>query len=364
MYHEKRYLQFNNLVFDGYDMISASDESISTKITSQAYSYTHGSYVPFKRDYMLVSEGSVTMTLILYTRKLPCEDREFYIRLAEQELMRPGKLWAIKNGEILWTNAYVKTLHMIRGNRMDSVEYDLEFGLPDGIWHKADKQRTFVLPYDVCTFMDCKGYRTVNPCVSTDGCCEACKDNKWYEDMADRCFCCCVDEITAGMALCNHMKELQNFYGCATPFQLVYDCERAERFNHADYIGQRLCVEDVCESSQITGRFYSETDIPTENVRIVLTGRMHDPWITINGNTNIIEGDYDGDLIIEPSGDVYYKQGECCDAELLDPSVWTIPKGMTYGWTVYPQNNSIVIDLGECCTGGTCVYIDADNITT
>lgn len=364
MYHEKRYLQFNNLVFDGYDMLSSYDETTAFKFDTQAYSYGHGSYAPLKADYMFATEKSVSLTLTLHTNKIPCEDREFYVRFAEQELTRPGKLWAVKNNEIIWAYAYPKNIHPIVGNRFARAEYDIEFVLPEGIWHKADKQKTFVLPYNVCTFMDCKGYRTIDPCADSIGgdCCEVALRNRFEEEYADRCFCCCVDEITADMALCYHMKDLQKFYTCETPYQLVYDCERAKRYSTNDFLGQRLCVDELCGNGRIVGKIYSETDIPTTELMLTLDAKSHNPWITINGNTNIIEGDYDGVLRIESSGDVYYKPDGGCE-ELLDPSVWVIPNGMDYGWTIYPQNNSISINLNECCTGLACVYVSYDNIT-
>ena len=372
MYHEKRYLQFNDLVFDGYDMIRSSDESTGFKVTTHEYTYGHGSYAPLKDEWLYVSEGSVSMTITLKTGKVPCEDREFYVRFAEQELMKAGRLWAIKNNEIIWAYAIPRNVHMVKSFVQNNVEYDVEFTLPEGIWHKADKQRTFVVPYNVCTFMECKGYRTVNLCDGgMDGnCCVLCEDRKFQEDYDERCFCCCADDLTEDMALCYHTKELQKFYGCDTPFQLVYSCLHAEKFKRSDYLGQRLCVKDVCDSSIIAGRFYSETDLPTRGVRITIKGKMHNPWVTINGNTNIIQGDYEGALIIEPSGDLYYQANECCDPVLVSPLMEDgitprviIPSGMDDGWQIKPQWNTIRIDLNQCCSGVTCVFIDIDNIT-
>lgn len=366
MYYEKRYLQFNNLVFDGYDMISSTDEQVTYKEgNSQSYSYAHGDYMPYKSDYLYVNAGSVSMTLTFHLKKILCEDRQFYLKFVDQELGRPGKLWALRNGEILWAYANVRSKHAINTGEVNKAEYDIEFTLPEGIWHKADKQRTFVLPYNVCTMMECKGFETYNPCKSViDDCCESCQDKKFWEDYRDRCFCCCVDEITEDMALCYHTKELQNFYGCETPFQLVYDCEHAEKFNTEDYLGQKFCIKDICEDHMIVGRFYSETDIPTDQVTVITKGKMKNPSITINGNTNIIKGEYDGTLRIDPSGDVYYRQNECCDWTLLDPSVWSIPSNMNYGWMVYPQINSLIIDLNVCCGGSlACAYVQIDNIT-
>lgn len=366
MYHEKRYLQFNDLVFDGYDMISNYDESTAFKAESIAYSHANGSYFPFKSGAMLTEEKSVTLTLSLHTRKIPCDDREFYVRFAEQELSRPGRLWAIKNNEIIWAYAYVKNMHQIVSRNHNRVEYDIEFGLPEGVWHKADKQKTFVLPYSVCTFMECKGFKKYEPCesaIDNGDCCEVCEASRLRELEEERCFCCCVDEITADMALCFHRDELGALYGCETPFQFVYDCAHAEKFNKEKYFGHKLCVKDICDSNIIAGRFYSNTDLETNGVTIVIDGSMHNPSIEINGNTNVIEGDYEGALVIKPNGDVFYRTNDYCEGTLLDPSVWIVPSGNNYGWKVKPLMNSIIVNLNRCCNGRTCVYVYDDSIT-
>lgn len=360
MFYEKRYIQFNNLVFDGYDMISDYSEPVSYKGTSTAYSYGHGSYRPLKADYLYVSERQVSMTLSLKTKKVPCEYREFYVRFAEQELQRPGRLWAIKNNEILWAYAVVTNFIPTNSMRQNEVVWDIEFTIPSGVWHKADKQKTFVLPYDVCTFMECKGYKKINPCKITSGdCCIDCQVNNAMKDaFEDRCFCCCVDEICPDMALCYHLDDLQNFYTCDVPYQLVYDCQKAEQFND-EPLGQKICTKDSC-SNVIAGRFYSETDIPTQNVGLEIIGTMKNPAITINGNTNVIKGNYTH-LRIGKDGSVY-SITDCCE-NLLAPSVWEIPKGMDYGWTIYPQENSIMVELNACC-GVSCVWVRHDAITT
>ena len=367
MNYEKRYLQFNNLVFDGYDMISSTDEQVTYKeADAQSYSFSHGSYMPYKNDFLYVSSGSVSMTLTFFMKKIPCDDRPWYLQFIDQELSRPGKLWAIKNNVVMWAYASVRSKHPVNTNEPFRAEYDIEFTLPEGIWHKADKQKTFLLPYNVCVMMECKGFQNYDPCdgmCANGDCCDSCQEKKFQEDLNDRCFCCCVDEITEDMALCYHQNELQKFYSCDVPFQLVYDCYHAEKFSRNDYLGQKLCTKDICDDSIITGRFYSDTGIPTQDVTVTIKGKMKNPWITINGNTNIIKGEYDGALRIEPSGDIYYEQSECCQPTLLDPSVWEIPCKMDYGWWVYPQMNSIKINLNECCQGVACVYVEADSIT-
>ena len=113
----------------------------------------------------------------------------------------------------------------------------------------------------------------------------------------------------------------------------------------------------------ITGRIHSETEIPTEDVTGILSGKMTNPWIEINGNTNIITGEYDGDLIVKPNGDVYYTENrECCEPTLLEPDVWVIPEGQRWGWEVIPGDNSIVIHLNNCCHGASCVWLQYESI--
>ena len=369
MYFDKRYLQFNDLVFDGYDMISDYDEPLQYKGSSTPISYGHGSYRAFKSDFLYVSERQVNMTITLKLKKIPCEYREFYVQFAEQEFGKPGKLWAIKNNEIIWANAAVNNIRPVHNGKKYEVVYDIEFVIPGGVWHKAHQDRTFLLPYDVCSLMDCKGFEKFSDC----NCCPVCDDKNLYKSMRDRCGCCCDEDLTSDMMLCKHLDELQAFYGCDTPYQLVYSCEAGERLSEEKAFGQRLCVADICEESVISGQIYSNTDIPTDDVTVTLVGHMVNPLIRINGNENIIEGEYHGVLTIKPNGDIYYKDADGCGEELLSPLLddgvtprWTIPSGMDYGWTIYPQLNGVVVYTNVCCSqyGRNCVYIDHQPITT
>lgn len=364
MKYDRRYVQFNDLVFDEYDMISDYDAEVAFKTNTQEYSHGHGSYMPLKSDYMWVKSQSISMTITLHLKKIPCEYREFYVQFAQGELSRPGRLWAVQNNAVVWAYAVPVNMSHVLPARHDEVTYDVEFMAYEGVWHKADKLRTFMLPYNTCLFMECKGYQHYDPCASSVGtdCCIACMESKDFKEQTEQCYCCCVDEITPEMALCFHQNDLQRFYDCEVPFQLVYSCEYAAKFNREEYMGQKLCVKDLCDESVIAGRFYSDTDLQTDDVIITITGRVKNPWITINGNTNIIKGEYDGALTIQPSGDVYYRESECCEPVLLSPSVWEIPCNMDYGWKVNPRWNTIKINLNQCC-GLTCVYIDADAIT-
>ena len=292
------------------------------------------------------------MTITLDMAKIPCDERKFYIRFVDEQLAKPGKLWSIKNDTLLWAIAAVESISENYSRRQDRLIYDVNFVIPGGIWYKADMERTFLVPWDICTFMDCLGYKDVNPCCD----CESCSEPN-NEDC-----CCCCDSVTEDMMLCKNLDLLQSWYTCDVGHKVVYDCEKAELFKHDRHLGQRLCVDDTCDVGVIAGQIYSDTEIPTEDVTIVLQGKMTNPWININGNINVIEGEYDGILTIRPNGDVYYSENECCEGELLDPSVWSIPEWNRWGWEIVPGNNSVIIYLNECCTGASCVWFQYNSI--
>ena len=359
MRYERIYIQYNDLVFDGYDMLSEYDpSSVSFKITSHDRSYGHGAYLPFKRSTSYVESGSVSLSIVLKEKKLPCEVRPFYRDFVVSELAKHGRLWAIQNNTLVWAYATVESYSELVEHVNGKLSIDVDFLLYEGIWHKADKQKTFLHPYDLCTFMDCYDFKNIQPCrdaYSTDCYCRDCPtpDNDPY------CCECDCDKLEKDMALCYHLDELQEAYKQCNNwgYRVIYDCKAAERF--FDRIGQKLC--SYCSNGKIAGKIYAETDIPTDSVKITLVGKMHDPYIEVNGNGNTIKGDYDGTLVIHSNGDVYYENG-CCAGDPLDPSVWVIPKGHNYGWTFKPRSNRVIIDLGACC-GKACAYFDIDNIT-
>lgn len=314
MNYTRRYLQFNDLVIDGYDMLVESNANVDFKGSGTEYSFGHGEYRPFKSDFLYVKAGSVSITLKLDMKKLPCEHRPFYRNFAVTELSKPGKLWAVQNNELVWAYAVSTGYSERRESLADTLEIELDISLPEGVWHKADKQRTFLRPYDVCTLFDCKGYRTVQPCTTGD-CCLECVSKKYDKAFEEDCRCCCCGQLVKEWALCYHLEEMQDFYKeCMGLYQIEYNCEKGQDFFGDEYIGNKICASGTCENI-IAGHFYSETDIPT-TADIILTGEMHNPSITINGNENTIKGDYEG-LRIESNGDIYSLDDGCCSETLL-----------------------------------------------
>lgn len=346
MRYKRHYIQFNDLVFDEYDMVGENDSSTSFKVSDSEYSFGNGSYSPMKAERNYVAAGSVSFTLTLRMNKLACDERKYYRRFAVSELSKNGRLWAVQDNTLIW--AWGRVTSLSEGGGTDRVELDLDISLPEGVWHKADKLRTFLVPYNRCEFMDCYGYKDLDPC----DCC-----SPKVESPQD----CCCDCPTKEMALCYH-KDLQDLYDCDLKYKVVYDCLSGEDyfgFENGVHIGQKLCTE--YNGSLISGQFYSDTDIDTD-VKITLIGTFSDPYIEVNGNGNFIEGDFTGQLSINPNGEVYYLDENGCEEELLDVSAWKIPSDMTYGWTVHPGNNSLLIETHNCC-GFVCAFVEDDPLT-
>ena len=382
MRYRRHYIQYNDLVFDEIDMVDEDSYSAAFKSFESSYGFAHGSYMPQKKKGGLLRSGSVSMTLVFRMRKLPCEDRPYYIRFAKGQLTTQGKLWAVQDNTLIWANAYLTSYRESANSSTDELEIDVSFTLPEGVWHKANTLRTFLLPYDPCDFMDCYDFRDVELCRTH--CCDCEKKQEEKKCLTDtrRHHCgscegdCCTGECVPATdcdcgcdtadkedALCFHKEDIQRFYDpCGAGFRILYSCRLADKyfsdFLSDNHVGQKYCNE--CGGT-IAGILYSDTDIPTEGVKIVLHGQMHDPYIEINGNGNYIRGDYDGVLEIHPDGSVYSHREDCHCDEPLPVDVWAIPAGMDYGWTVEQGNNRLIIDPGSCCH--VCAWIEVDALT-
>lgn len=350
MIYRRHYVQFNDLVFDDAEMITEQETSISFKTIQHEYTFKHGAYSPFKNSSVLAGPGTVSITIKLDMKKLPCDVRRFYPQFAVTQLTKPGKLWAVYNNTLIWAYASLDSYALVEDTRKNKLLMDVDFALHEGIWHKADKQKTFLMPFDKCDFMDCYGYRDLNPCKKE--CCQ-CPTNPVF------CECCECNEVFKEMALC-YFDDLQDFYArCGSGTRIVYNCLAGNKFfggfDGSEYIGQKFCTD----CGAIYGMFYSDTEIPTRGVKITLHGEFADPLITINGNTNQIKGSYNGELVISADGSVVYRD-DCCEED-ISVNNWVVPKGMEYGWEVHPGNNSLRVEVSGC--GVVCAYIEIDALT-
>lgn len=355
MIYSKKYVQYNDLPFDAYDMLASYDDTTASfKTSSSSYTFKHGSYYGLQKEYGLISQGSVSFTLKVNMKRLQCEDRNNFIRWMKGELTKSGKLWAVQNEELIW--AYAIPDNISQADSADNfAEFDVDLILPEGIWHKADKLKTFLVAYDICDWSACHEYKTIDPCAEEEECC-VCMHGSESTDS-----CCDCDAVEKENALC-YFNDMQSFYGCGgSGYRIIYNCMMAEQLfinEKRKELGQKLC-SNIC-SPLIAGPIYSETDIPTESYTMILDGKYIDPEITINGNTNTLKGEYDGQLIISGDGKAIYHT-ECCDSE-IDYDKWEIPEGNDFMWTFHSGNNSVLVDAGNCCEMD-CIYIQLDNLT-
>ena len=357
MIYKRHYIQYNSLVFDEVDMVDEDDYSVSFKTFDSEYGFTHGSYAPYKHRGSLIKASSVSMTLTLRMKKLPCSVRPFYRRFVLAQLQGQGKLWAVQDNTLIWAYAYLKGYSESQSVKKDTIEIDIDFALPEGVWHKADKLTTFLVPYDVCDFMDCYEFKDINPCGGDDGNCCDCGTNV----ETDFCECCDCWQVTKDMALCYNTDELQKVYDCyGGGFRVVVDCAKGKEFFFNSFYGATHFGTKLCsDNGFIAGKVYVDTDIPTRGITILINGHVVNPYIEINGNGNQIKGEYDR-LTIYPDGTVTSGYDNC-ESE-LSVDKWVIPQGMDYGWEMHQGNNRVIIELGDCCQTA-CAYIMVDSLT-
>ncbi|MCB5951821.1 hypothetical protein LI951_07070 [Enterococcus sp. BWT-B8] len=354
----RKYIQFNDLVIDNYDMLQSADLSGSFKATTADYSHGHGSYAVFKARQHLSAEQSLSMSLKLDTRKISCEQQKFYKDYIFLNILKPGKLWAIEGEQLLWTNAFVKDFSETYAMEKYSVTIDIDLVLYEGIWHKADPRKVFLQPYQACNFAECLDFREEDECTD---CCVSCV--KPMKQPCAKCLCEC-DFLSEEFSLCGLKKELtQHFYSqCGDSYKIIYNCEAGKKiWGEEKMLGHKICKLDNCKNI-IAGQFYSHTLVDTENIIITLIGSMKDPLITLNGNTMQILGEYTGKLTLTASGEIYYLEDECCKEMVIDINNLIIPEGSTFGFIVHQGTNGIIVETNNCCDM-TCIYVKEDNVT-
>lgn len=355
----RKYLQFNDLVIDDFDTLSSADLSGGFKAETFEYSFAHGSYAPFKRAQQYASEQNLSLELTFDNRKLNCEQREQYKKFVFFSLSKPGRLWAIEGGRLLWAWAFVTDFSETYSTERHRMSLSVDFTLYEGVWHFASGRKTFFRPYDHCSYLDEYDFREPEKCDCS--CLDCIKPA--VQGVCPSCVGDC-DSLSAENSLCNASKsKLEEFYNrCGGSYKIIYNCLAGLKiWGETEMLGQRICKKEICDSV-IAGQLYNDTILETENATITLIGSFNNPVITINGNSARILGEYSGKLIVEPSGDIYYQNNECCEAVLLTPDAWEVPEGSHFGFYFHHGNNSIVVETNDCCSM-SCAYIQVDSIT-
>ncbi|WP_321383193.1 hypothetical protein [uncultured Enterococcus sp.] len=354
----RKYVQFNDLVIDNYDMLESADLSGNFKTATADYSFGHGSYAAFKSKQQFSAEQSLSMSLKLDTRKFSCDQQKFYKDYLFKNIMSPGKLWAIEGEQLLWTNAFVNDFSETYSTERHFVSIDIDFVLYEGLWHKADSKKVFLQPYSICDFAEQLGFQEVEEC---DECCLSCSKPK---QPCAKCLSDC-EFLTSENSFCELKKDVAlNFYGqCGDTYRIIYNCEAGAKIWGADkMLGHKICKQDSCRDL-IVGQFYSDTIIDSEEITITIIGTVVDPVITLNGNTMQILGEYNGTLTLTANGEIYYQEEGCCgELTYIDINKLIIPEGNTFGFSVHQGMNGIIVETNDCCDM-TCVYVKVDSVT-
>lgn len=355
----KKPIQFNNLVFTT-DMVIDFDVSGGFKTETLPYSHSHGSYAVFKDVQQYSREQEVSMTIQLNTKRMSCEQKEHYKDFALLNIHGHGRLWAIQGRQLLWAWAFVVDFSEAYEREPNSFSMDVDFILYEGIWHKTDPLKTFIRPYDPCDFLECEEFKTLDACATS--CVDVCNCIPPIKETCTACSCEC-EHLTEDLSLCSMKDEVleQLSKVCGSAYRIDYNCEvGAKIWGEEKMLGEKFCKKEICKSV-IAGQFYSDTITNSEHVTITIDGVVSNPYLTINGNSVQIKGEYDGKLIITSTGDVFYAQ-DCCNPIAVDVNNIVIPHGSTFGMTAKHGNNSLVLETNNCCNM-TCVYVKVDSIT-
>lgn len=352
---KRKYLQFNDLVFDSYTV--DLDYSVSFRNTTVPYSYVNGALPIMTRGTQLVDAQTLSLTLSLSAGSIPCDQWIYFKDYILDNIIRPGRLWAIEGDKVLWAYAYVSDYTEIYDNSTGVFEIGVTFVVYEGFWHISDKRKTFLYPYSPCHFnVDNKYQKARGDC-----CCGGCPTIETLHKCV-QCLGDCDNEMTEN--LCGMTDEtIDGLYEDCTPkYQLSYDCELAFKKWGAERLrGYAICKEEYCEGT-ISGRFYADTLLDTETWELALVGKFKNPYIKFNGNTFLIRGEYDGVLTLYSTGDMTYQENDCCDPVELEQDLWEIPYGSTFSMKVHHGWNTIYVETNDCCSAA-CVYYKFDAIT-
>lgn len=298
----KRLLQFNQLVF-AFGWITNPAYTVSFKGETQPYTNaTHGGYFPTFGEFGKLDVTEFSADISFDFKEIECEDREQYARYIKRQLAVAGKLWAVQNGsELIWTNARVVSINEIVQvpQETDMLRLSVTFELVDGVWTLAKRTRTFL-----CANFCPARFKDFDPyfCEDLDDLLGQCG-----KDGASRCYPClqnlykppvvvgCYDPDTPSKyegtikyhPLCWYKKEdLNTMFSaqCPNNHYIDYSCD-AERdwFCYDASWGKkyRLRSDDKNGDNVTRIHFCSRTDLPTQRVKIRLSGNWTNNQIVV-----------------------------------------------------------------------------------
>lgn len=352
----RTYIQFGDLVFDYDGIYDSAKYSQDTKTETTDYSWRNGSYVSIKKDngVQLLKEASLSLTLVFDYKLYRREDRRYLRDWVFLNLRKVNRLWAIQDNHLIWAYAYASSYSEAYTKFKHTFSIDVDFKIPEGVWHISDPHNTFLIPYDSCIYIDEQDFQD-------DSCKECCIDcSQGKEETCNDCLSECGD-IDRGSSLCAIDKRqlFHEFMQCGHSWKVVYNCTKGKQIFGDDTLGTKICKKDICITT-LAGKFYSNTLIDTDMVDVVLNGKWQDPTIDINGDKLTLKGDYEGRLHFYSDGTVTWRCDACSKEEEISAN--KISYEGNFGFNVHHGYNRIKVS-GACDCGMNCAWIHVDELT-
>lgn len=314
----RRYIQFNDLVFDGTESVQVNtSESYAAKLDEMSYTFKSGSYVPVRKDGLIYESTEVGLVLHIPTLRWSAKQIKAHQNFILTQLTRPGKLWAIDpGGELIWAHAIPKTLEPASDWSIGyggHINIQVTFLLYEAVWHKADPARTFLVDYEMCDFVTVLGscFQNVacpNACELVTPECDSCHGDIEYDFY--HALCCLQDDI---------MHEFYNL--CKSKWRIVWNCEAGYELFGADYmLGTPFCQQVLpdCELKVLVASFFSDSVLLTRDITITLVGDFKDPIIYVNNRKLSLAGEWKGYTMINLSKGLVYNATSAAKLHIED----------------------------------------------
>nr|DAP74370.1 MAG TPA: hypothetical protein [Caudoviricetes sp.] len=356
----KRYIQFNDLVFLGRKSIDEQSESISLRENKTSRTFANGSYVGNVSRKSLIDSNTISLKIALRTSTWSEEHIQSHYDFIMEQLLTPGKLWAVNTGlQLVWCNAYVTSIQPSKEwvvTDEDYLVFRVEFDNPDGVWYKADEAKTFLEPFDNCDFLDMKAScvaKSRHCCNGLPNCnniCECCEDD-----------CRDLDGLIDLCVAQTDLSFINDFFNeCNSSWRVIYNCSKGKECKSLkDFYKHAIC--DTCVNDVMTGSFISDTVLDSHKWSFALEGDFKDPIVRINDIDFKIKGEYSGVLTANYKGEIRYaKSWECIEYSYKEVSlsVLNICAEMPY-----IKKGLNTVSVSGVTSESMCLFLDYESVT-
>ena len=356
----KRYIQFNDLVFLGRKSIDEQSESISLRENKTSRTFANGSYVGNVSRKSLIDSNTISLKIALRTSTWSEEHIQSHYDFIMEQLLTPGKLWAVNTGlQLVWCNAYVTSIQPSKEwvvTDEDYLVFRVEFDNPDGVWYKADESKTFLEPFDNCDFLDMKAScvaKSRHCCNGLPNCnniCECCEDD-----------CRDLDGLIDLCVAQTDLSFINDFFNeCNSSWRVIYNCSKGKECKSLkDFYKHAIC--DTCVNDVMTGSFISDTVLDSHKWSFALEGDFKDPIVRINDIDFKIKGEYSGVLTANYKGEIRYaKSWECIEYSYKEVSlsVLNICAEMPY-----IKKGLNTVSVSGVTSESMCLFLDYESVT-